>query len=336
MHGGIMRIKFPKSWNGAKQVLVRVPGGVQTEAMQGNGILMTSTDVQASTGKDKVHSLRMFIRVEVEGGGQVNQQGGGLSLRGKKSQAMTTFVISSTRSETIARFSTSFLSHEQAKENMKQELDIFKDFDMVMNEARAEWNELLSRVEIRDSDDSANTYSHITTFYTALYRGLLFPRRLDEKTSQGRVVHWSPYATRRDRYAFPGPGVTDNGFWDTYRTVYPMLTLIYPDKIGSILEGWINAYREGGWLPKWASPGYRDSMVGTYCDVVLADAIVKGVDGFDVNAAYESMLKDADTNSNRLGTGRKFLNQYKSLGYVPKESGTESTSRTLDFAYVTK
>ena len=165
------------------------------------------------------------------------------------------------------------------------------------------------------------------------YRGLLFPRRLDEKSAAGRVVHWSPYATRRDRFAYPGPGVTDNGFWDTYRTVYPMLTLIYPDKIGSILEGWVNAYREGGWLPKWASPGYRDSMVGTYCDVVLADAIVKGVSGFDVNAAYASMLKDADETPHRFGTGRKYLSEYKNLGFVAKESGTESTSRTLDFAY---
>ena len=101
-----------------------------------------------------------------------------------------------------------------------------------------------------------------------------------------------------------------------------MLTLIYPDKIGSILEGWVNAYREGGWLPKWASPGYRDSMVGTYCDVVLADAIVKGVSGFDVNAAYASMLKDADETPHRFGTGRKYLSEYKNLGFVAKESDT--------------
>ena len=307
--------------------------------MNNNGILVTSTDIQASTGKDKVHSLRMFIRVEVEGGTRVDTNGGGGSRggnlrRGNRQQGMKTYSIESTKSETIVRISTSFLSHEQASENMKQELDITKDFDTIMNEARAEWNELLSRVQIRDNDNSATTYSHITTFYTGLYRGLLFPRRLDETNSAGRVVHWSPYAARHDRFAYPGPGVTDNGFWDTYRTVYPMLTLIYPDKIGSILEGWVNAYREGGWLPKWASPGYRDSMVGTYCDVVLADAIVKGVSGFDVNAAYASMLKDADETAHRFGTGRKFLDEYKRLGFVSKESGTESTSRTLDFAYV--
>ena len=168
MHGGIMRIRFPSKNPFAKQVLVRVPGNVQAGNMQNNGILTTSTDVQASTGKDKVHSLRMFIRVEVEGGTRVSTEGGGNLRRGGKGR-LTTYHIDSTRSETIVRISTSFLSHEQAKENMKQELDITKDFDAILNEARAEWNGLLSRVQIRDNDNSATTYAHITTFYTALY-----------------------------------------------------------------------------------------------------------------------------------------------------------------------
>ena len=162
-----MRIRFPSKNPYAKQVLVRVPGNVQAGNMENNGILTTSTDVQASTGKDKVHSLRMFIRVEVEGGTRVSTEGGRNLRRG--GNKLTTYHIDSTRSETIVRISTSFLSHEQAKENMKQELDITKGFDTIMNEARSEWNELLSRVQIRDNDDSATTYAHITTFYTALY-----------------------------------------------------------------------------------------------------------------------------------------------------------------------
>lgn len=73
-------------------------------------------------------------------------------------------------------------------------------------------------------------------------------------------------ASRRCSYSprggvFNGPLVTDNGFWDTYRTVYPLLSLVYPDHLAAIVNGWINAFKEGGWLPKWASPGYRDSMV---------------------------------------------------------------------------
>ena len=95
------------------------------------------------------------------------------------------------------------------------------------------------------------------------------------------------------RQVHPGPLFTDNGFWDTFRTVYPLLSLLYPDHLGFIVQGWLNAYTEGGWLPSWASPGYRNCMVGTFADVVVADAIVKGVGGFDLNQAKNALLKDA-------------------------------------------
>jgi len=124
------------------------------------------------------------------------------------------------------------------------------------------WNENYGGVS---NDTVDNEILGFMTNVRNLYRALLFPRRLEEWTPSG-WQHWSPY----DGKVHAGPGVTDNGFWDTFRTVYPLLALLYPRKLGDLLEGWLNAYRAGGWLPKWASPGYRDSMVGTFADVVFA------------------------------------------------------------------
>mmetsp|Transcript_12192 Transcript_12192/g.49082 ORF Transcript_12192/g.49082 Transcript_12192/m.49082 type:complete len:550 (-) Transcript_12192:985-2634(-) len=142
---------------------------------------------------------------------------------------------------------------------------------------------------------------------------------------------------RSERRTFPGVVVTDNGFWDTFRTVYPLLSLLYPDHLRWIADGWAAAAREGGWLPKWASPGYRNSMVGTYGDVVLADALVTGLVSPEYQtAAWDAITKDAfDVNAPSGGAvGRVGLDAYTRHGYIPYDVGvSDCVSRTLDFAY---
>ena len=141
------------------------------------------------------------------------------------------------------------------------------------------------------------------------------------------VQHWSPY----DGQVHEGIGVTDNGFWDTFRTVYPLLTLAYPKELGEIISGWLNAFKTGGWLPKWASPSYRDSMIGTYADVTIADAIVKDISGFDQSLAWEAIKKDAfsspsdpkDTSKGKFG-----LQVYNALGYVPIDQQINEACRS--------
>jgi len=106
---------------------------------------------------------------------------------------------------------------------------------------------------------------------------------------------------------------------------------------GECVVGWLNAYREGGWLPSWASPGYRNCMVGTFADVVIADAIVKGIKGFDYELAFRALHKDAyeAPPAHASGAiGKDGLNDYTSFGYVPVENGGDSSvSRSLDFAF---
>ncbi|KAJ8605819.1 hypothetical protein CTAYLR_000580 [Chrysophaeum taylorii] len=225
------------------------------------------------------------------------------------------------------RLSTSFISFEQAEEN-KKELST-TTYELLLEESRREWEELLMRVEIVDPPIEAAA-KDMVVLYTGLYRALTFPRRIDEG---GR--HWSPYDGSGKIY--DGILVTDNGFWDTFRTVYPLLSLVYPDHLEWIIGGWIAAYREGGWIPKWASPGYRNSMVGTYGDVVVADALIKGfvADPRDRADAIAALRKDAEVQGPPGGAkGRVGLSHYARYHYIPSDVGvSDCVSRTLDFAF---
>lgn len=238
--------------------------------------------------------------------------------------------------EVVIRTATSFISQDQAERNLLLEAGPERTFDELVLESKAEWNELLSRVEIEDTGfevGSAEETESLELFYSNLYRSLLFPRHFHETAEDGSPYHYSPYDPEGGIHE--GVLVTDNGFWDTHRTVYPLLNTIFPDKAGIIYDGWVNAYLEGGWLPKWASPGYRGCMVGTFADVVLADAIVKGIEGFDVQAAYEGMLKDSFESIDDSARGKVGLSFYDELGYIPvdQEIAGASVSRTMDFAY---
>ncbi|MCA9241808.1 MAG: GH92 family glycosyl hydrolase, partial [Planctomycetales bacterium] len=221
------------------------------------------------------------------------------------------------------RIGTSFISHDQAHLNLDREVGK-KAFDEVVAEAKKEWNQRLSVIEIEGATDEQRV-----TFYSNLYRALLFPRIFHEVNAEGETVHYSPYSGKVE----PGEMYADNGFWDTFRAVYPLLSIIDPDTNASMVRGWINAYKEGGWFPKWASPGYRDCMIGTHVESVVADALCKGITDFDLDAAAEASIKDATAKSDNGAYGRKGLKEYLELGYVACDRTGEATARTLEFAY---
>lgn len=221
------------------------------------------------------------------------------------------------------RLAGSFLSHEMATVALEREL-AGRTLDAVAAEGAAVWNALLGRVTITPEDERQER-----TFYSCLYRALLFPRLLDEIDETGAVVHYSPY----DGGRHAGSLCADNGFWDTFRTVYPLLALVYPDRLTVLLEGWLNACREGGWSPKWASPGFRDCMIGTHFDAVVADAVAKGVTDWNVEEAFSYLWKNATEPSTDGCFGRRGLEDYVRLGYVPADRVSHAVSRTMDFAY---
>lgn len=224
----------------------------------------------------------------------------------------------------VMKIGTSFISAEQALRNLEHEAGD-KNFEDLLTEAKAVWNETLGRIQIEGGTDDQRR-----TFYSCLYRAHLFPRMFHEPDSMGEPIHYSPY----DGQIHGGVLYTDNGFWDTYRTVYPLLSLIQPVRLGEIIQGFVNAYQEGGWLPNWPSPGYRACMIGTHIDAVIADTCVKGIQGFDLEAAYAGMVKHANIPvDGEKGYGRIALREYLDLGYVPADKYDHATARTLDYAY---
>ena len=222
------------------------------------------------------------------------------------------------------RLAGSFLGEEGARQILRRELAPYS-LESVRAEGEAAWNNLFGRLPIEAHDDRQER-----TFFSCLYRCLLFPRFLQEIDANGKITHHSPY----DDQVHDGPLCTDNGFWDTHRTVYPLLALVYPDILKVMLEGWLNACREADWTPKWASPGLRDCMIGTHFDAVVADAVARGITDWDVEGAFAYLWKNATVQSDHGAYGRRELNDYLRLGYVPADKGYHApTSCTLDYAY---
>ena len=219
---------------------------------------------------------------------------------------------------------SSFISNEQAKINLDREVGN-KNFNTVLNAAKASWNKELGRIKIEDDNIDA-----VRTFYSCLYRTMLFPRKFFELDAAGKVVHYSPYNGK----VLPGYMFTDNGFWDTFRAVFPFFTLMYPDLDAQIMQGLGNAYKESGWLPEWASPGHRDCMIGSNSASLITDAYLKGIRGFDVELLYDAMKKNASSEGPVSSVGRKGASYYNQLGYVPYDVDiNENAARTLEYAY---
>lgn len=175
----------------------------------------------------------------------------------------------------------------------------------------------------------ADSESQERIFYSCLYRCLLFPRFLDEVDASGQICHRSPF----DGKIYEGSLCTDSGFWDVYRTLYPLLALAYPEVLQRMISGWMNACREGGWAPKWPSPGPRDCMIGTHFDVFVADVIAKGFTDWDIEEAFRYLWKNATVESSDGCYGRDGLNDYDTLGYVPADRFAKSAACTLDYAF---
>ncbi len=222
------------------------------------------------------------------------------------------------------KVASSFISQEQAERNLTELGD--GDFDRLVAESKAQWNSTLGRIEIEDND-----IDRLRTFYSCLYRSVLFPRNLSEIDENGNVVHYSPYNGK----VLPGYMFTDTGFWDTFRCLFPLLNLVYPEMNTKMQEGLVNAYLESGFLPEWASPGHRGCMVGNNSASVVADAYLKGIRGYDIETLWEAVKHGANSvHPDINATGRAGWEEYNRLGYVPCDIGlNESAARTLEYAY---
>ena len=231
------------------------------------------------------------------------------------------------------RVASSFISEDQAWQNLK-ELGS-RSFEQVCADGRQRWNDVLGRIEVEDRN-----IDHLRTFYSCLYRSVLFPRAFYEISAEGKPVHYSPHTGQ----VYPGYYFTDTGFWDTFRCLFPLLNLVYPEMNVKMQEGLANCYRESGFLPEWASPGHRGCMVGNNSASVVADAYLKltvpdgssvGNPPYDIETLWQAVVHGANAVHPQVGsTGRMGFDYYNRLGYVPYNVGiNESVARTLEYAY---
>jgi predicted alpha-1,2-mannosidase len=222
------------------------------------------------------------------------------------------------------RIATSFISFDQASHNLEQEIG-HQSPAQLRDAAKALWNKHLNVIEIEGA-----TPPEQRTFYSCLYRTLLFPRTWHEPNPVGGLHHFSAYNGKVE----PGVMYADHGYWDVYRAWYPLMSILFPERLAEILQAWVNAYKEGGWLPQFPAPGYRACMTGSLIDAVFGDAAAKHIPGFDLATAYEGLKKHATTPGNPAkGYGRVGVEQYLKLNYVPANLIEQSAAETVDAAF---
>ncbi|MEY4387661.1 MAG: hypothetical protein RLY20_2944, partial [Verrucomicrobiota bacterium] len=227
------------------------------------------------------------------------------------------------------KVASSFISPAQALQNLQSEIGN-ADFDTIRGRAEARWSEALGRAQVLGGLEDQRR-----TFYSCLYRCLMFPHKFYEVDAHGKRVYFSPY----DGQVHEGVLYTDSGFWDTFRAAQTLYNLLYPEVNAEILQGVLNAAEQSGWLPAWASPGHRNCMIGNHAFSLLADGWVKGVRSFDANRAVDAMLHDSSRSGPITSIGRDGAEYYQRLGYVPyspvkgEASFKGATAKTLEYAY---
>ncbi|WP_446215348.1 GH92 family glycosyl hydrolase [Micromonospora sp. IBHARD004] len=312
-HGGIMRFTFPSGQATGSLVFY-------------NGTFTIGTDDTFTGWVDNGSGLsagrsRMFVS-------------GTFDRAPTTSSATSATFDTSEDGQVTLRIATSFISVDQAHRNLDLEVT-GNSLDQVHATATAAWEDRLGRIDVQGA-----TETQLVTLYSNLYRLNLYPNSQSENTGTATAPHWryaSPVssptgtstATQTGAKIVDGQIYVNNGFWDTYRTVWPAYSLLYPDIAARIADGFVQQYRDGGWIARWSSPGYADLMTGTSADVAMAEAYLNGVELPDPLGAYDAAVKDATVASGRSEVGRKGIETSLFLGYTPTSTG-ESVSWALE------
>ncbi|GAB3066249.1 GH92 family glycosyl hydrolase [Intrasporangium mesophilum] len=329
-HGGVYRFTFPESAAKSHLVVDTVDNNGSFTVNQAGDTLTGWVDNGSglSAGRSRMFVYGTFDRPSTATG---------TASGGRTGTRYATF-DTSTNHQVELKLATSFISLDQAQRNHALEL-ASRDFDAVHAAAKAAWNARLGVVDVKASSDT-NADTQRTTLYSNLYRLNLYPNSQFENTGTAQAPHYqyaSPVAsktgsattTTTNAAIKDGKIYVNNGFWDTYRTVWPAYSLLYPEVAAEIADGFVQQYRDGGWVARWSSPGYADLMTGTSSDVAFADAYVKGVKLPDPLGTYDAAVKNATVLPTSSAVGRKGLDTSIFLGYTSTSTG-ESVSWGLE------
>ncbi|MET7367338.1 GH92 family glycosyl hydrolase [Streptomyces sp. NPDC005566] len=312
-HAARMRFTYPSG--DASMVFDNVSndGGLTLDAKTGSFTGFSDVKSGGSTG-----ATRLFVFGEFDA--PVTDSG---KLKGGGGDDVTGFFrFDAGKDRTVnLRLATSLISVDQAKKNLAMELPAKTSFDAVKRNAQKAWDKILGKVEV----EGANA-DQLTTLYSSLYRLYLYPNSGFEQVD-GKSTYASPFSpqtgtdtpTHTGAKIVKGEVYVNNGFWDTYRTTWPAYSFLTPKQAGKMVDGFVQQYKDGGWISRWSSPGYSDLMTGTSSDVAFADAYVKGVD-FDAEAAYDAAVKNATVTPPSSGVGRKGMETSVFTGYANTET----------------
>lgn len=258
--------------------------------------------------------------------------GFGATTRGRTTARAASFA-SDTR-QVVLRMATSFISVDQARHNLQLEL-ADHDFETIRQRANDSWNHRLSVITVTDA-----TQPQLRTLYGSLYRLNLYPNSQFENVGAADHPDYS-YASpvqptdgeagsaRTNAVIKSGKIYVNHGFWDTYRTAWPAYAFFYPELAAELVDGFVQQYRDGGWVARWSSPGYADLMTGTSSDVAFADAYLKGVPLPDPIGTYQAGLRNATVTPDDPAVGRKGVADGLFRGYVSTDT-EESVSWALE------
>ncbi|MFI8519294.1 GH92 family glycosyl hydrolase [Streptomyces sp. NPDC085481] len=314
-HAAAMRFTYPGDDASVVFDNVTDQGGLTLDPETGSFTGYSDVKSGLSTGAGRMFVYGVFDAPVTASGKPAGQGGPGEPAEaGVKGHFR--FDAGADRTVTL-RLATSLISVEQAKANLADEIPEGTGFDTVRERAQDAWDQVLGRVTVEGAD-----HDQLVTLYSSLYRLYLYPNSGFEKVGPG-YRYASPFSppagpdtpTRTGAKIVEGKAYVNNGFWDTYRTTWPAYSFLTPNKAGELVDGFVQQYKDGGWISRWSSPGYADLMTGTSSDVAFADAYVKGVD-FDAEAAYEAALKNATVVAPSRGVGRKGMETSPFTGYA--------------------
>ncbi|WP_063738067.1 MULTISPECIES: GH92 family glycosyl hydrolase [unclassified Streptomyces] len=320
-HAAVLRFTFPDH-GGRKLVFDNVDdrAGLTIDAKSGTVSGWSETRT-ISAGMSRMYMYGTFDK-SVTGSGMLTQGNrpstGYVSFDGDSGRNGDTVTL---------RIATSLIGVDQARKNLELEIGAKDTLEKVAARAKAAWNARLGVVEVKGGSDD-----ELTTLYSNLYRMNLYPNSAYENTgtaSRPEYRHavqssgsWTPPAsspTRTGAEIADGKVFVNTGFWDTFRTAWPAYSLLWPRTAGELADGFVQQYRDGGWISPWSSPGYARVMTGTNSDAALADAYTKGVPGIDAEDTYDAALKNATVRPPDSSVGRDGLERSTFLGYVPND-----------------
>ena len=319
--GALMQVVFDSLSINEASLLIDLPGeGSGATYDQASGTIVgISTDTSGGTPA----GFKTWYAVRIDDG--TSSSVIGLDVKEAKTRRLAVIRYHAKVGQPVSiRIGTSFISAEQSIRNLDQEIGK-QTLAVIQEKAMAAWETHLGRARVQ-----GGTADQRRTFYSCMYRALLFPRTFYEVDAGGKNIHYSAYNGRIE----PGVMYADHGYWDVYRAWYPMMSVLFQDRLAEILQAWVNASKEGGWLPQFPAPGYRACMTGSLIDSVFGDAACKGITGFDLAGAYAGLKRHATTVGDPdKGYGRQGIAQYLELGYAPADKVDQSAAETVDSAY---